>query len=303
MAVEAAAGRRTGESEPARGFAFALAAYLAWGFLPLYMKAVAFVPAVEVVAHRIIWSVPVAAAILWWLGRTSDLKAAFRSPRTLMMATLTAFLISINWAIYVWAVGAGRAVEAALGYYINPLVNVLLGAVLLGERLKPAQLAAVGFAVGAVAILSLETRGLPWVSLALAFSFAFYGFFRKTLPVGAAQGFMLEVLILSIPALGFVVYTGMEGTSHFLNDGPQAVVLLLIAGPITTVPLILYASGAKLLRFATLGLMQYIAPTIMFLIAVLVFREPFSSAEATAFGLIWAALALYSWSMLRSVRG
>lgn len=302
MAIEAAAGGRAGESEPARGFAFALAAYLAWGFLPLYMKAVAFIPAVEVVAHRIIWSVPVAAAILWWLGRTGDLKAALKSPRTLMMATLTASLISINWAIYVWAVGAGRAVEAALGYYINPLVNVLLGAVLLGERLKPAQLAAVGLAIAAVAILTLETHGLPWVSLALAFSFGFYGFFRKTLPVGPAQGFMLEVLILSVPALGFVVYTGMAGTSHFLGDGPRAVVLLLIAGPITTVPLILYATGAKLLKFATLGIMQYIAPTIMFLIAVFIFREPFSSAEATAFGLIWAALAIYSWSMLRTAR-
>ena len=294
MAVEAAISGRTGEKEPARGFAFALAAYLAWGFLPLYMKAVAFIPAVEVVAHRIVWSVPVAGAILWWLGRTGDLKAALRSPRLLLMATLTASLISVNWAIYVWAIGAGRAVEAALGYYINPLVNVLLGAILLGERLGRPQLAAVGLAVGAVAILTVETRGLPWVSLALAFSFAFYGFFRKTLPLGAAQGFMLEVLILSVPALGFVAYTAMEGTSHFLNDGATAVILLIAAGPITTIPLILYASGAKLLRFSTLGLMQYIAPTIMFLIAVLIFQEPFSRAEATAFGLIWAALALYS---------
>jgi chloramphenicol-sensitive protein RarD len=298
MAVEVAGTGR----EPARGFAFALSAYVLWGFLPLYMKVVDFIPPIEVVAHRILWSVPVAGAIQWWLGRTGDLKVAFRSPRTLLMATLTASLISVNWAIYVWAIGAGRAVETALGYYINPLVNVLLGAVLLGERLTRAQMAAVALAVIAVAVLSVDAGGVPWVSLALASTFGFYGFLRKTLPIGPSQGFMLEVLILSVPALGFVVFTLVDGTSHLLTGGPTAIGLLILAGPITTIPLVLYAFGAKLLRYTTIGLMQYIAPTMIFLIAVFVFREPFSRAEAISFGLIWAALAVYSASLLRGHR-
>lgn len=291
------------DREPARGFAFALGAYVLWGFMPLYMKAVSYVPPVEVVAHRVIWSVPVAGAVLLALGRTADLKAALRSPRTLAMAAVTAALISTNWAIYVWAIAADRAVETALGYYINPLVNVLLGAVLLGERLNRAQLVAVALAVTAVVILTFSAGGLPWVSLVLAFSFGFYGFLRKTLPIGPSQGFMLEVLILSIPALGYIIVTAVNGTGHFWGAGPGGIGLLMLAGPVTATPLILYAFGAKLLRYSTIGVMQYLAPTIIFLIAVFVFHEPFSHTRAIAFGFIWAALAIYTWSMLRRPRG
>lgn len=289
------------QGEGARGLAFGLSAFLLWGFMPLYMKALAYISPVEVVAHRILWSVPVAGATLVVLGRTSDIRAAIGSPKTLAMALLTATLITTNWGIYVWAVAVGRTVETALGYYINPLVNVLLGAVLLGEKLNRAQALAVSLAVVAVAILTASAGGLPWVSLVLAFSFGFYGFFRKTLPIGPSQGFFLEVAILSIPAFGYACWLAATGEGHFAVTIKDSA-LLLGCGPVTAIPLILYAFGAKLLRYTTIGLLQYVAPTMIFLIAVFVFHEPFSKWEAIAFALIWSALGIYTWSVFDSER-
>ena len=295
----------TGEpqaSEPVSGIAFALSAYFLWGMMPFFMKAVAHIPSAEVVAHRVAWSVPVAGAVLLVLGRTRDIKAAFRSPRTLRMAALTAALITLNWGLYVWAIAVDRTLETALGYYINPLVNVVLGAMLLGERLTRLQLCAVALAALAVGILSLEAGGLPWVSLMLALSFGFYGYFRKTLPIGPSQGFFLEVLILALPALAYILWLQAAGRGHFLASNPIDLTLLVMCGPVTAVPLILYAFGAKLLRYSTIGLMQYVAPTMIFLIAVFAFGEAFNLAKLVAFALIWTALAIYSWSMYRSGR-
>ena len=285
------------DADARRGFFYALSAYVLWGFLPFYMKAVDHIPAAEIVAHRIVWSVPIAGAVLLFLGRTADIRAAFRSPRTLLMAALTAAIITVNWGVYVWAIAANRAVETALGYYVNPLVSILLGALLLGERLSRPQTIAVGLAVLAVVVLTVEAGGLPWVSLVLAFSFAVYGFLRKTLPVGPSQGFFLEVLILSVPSLAYVIWLETTGQGHFLADGGSNIGMLLFAGPVTAVPLILYAFGAKLLRISTIGIMQYIAPTMIALIAIFAFGEPFGVGRIVAFGLIWAALALYTWSM------
>ncbi|CAN7628677.1 EamA family transporter RarD [Mesorhizobium sp. LjRoot246] len=290
------------DSKARRGFLLALGAYLLWGLLPFYMKAVAHLPLAEVIAHRIVWSVPIAAAVLVWAGRTADFKAALRSPRTIAMAALTAALISVNWGIYVWAIAVDRTVETALGYYINPLVSVVVGALLLGERLDRLQIAAVVLAAVAVAVLTIEGGKLPWVSLALAFSFAAYGFFRKTLPIGPSQGFLLEVLLLSVPALGYIVYLTATGQDHIISSSGADTALLIGCGPITSVPLLLFAFGAKLLRLSTIGIMQYIAPTMVFLIAVLIFDEPFGTTQAVAFALIWAALAIYSWSMLTTAR-
>jgi chloramphenicol-sensitive protein RarD len=289
-------------SNATRGFAFALSAYLLWGLLPLFLKLVAHIPAVEVVAHRIVWSVPIAGTVLLLLGRTADVKAAFSSPRTLAMAALTAALITFNWGTYVWAIAVNRAVETSLGYYINPLLSVVMGALFLGERLTRTQVAAVGLAVAAVVLLTVETGGLPWVSLILAFTFALYGFFRKTLPIGPSQGFFLEVLLLSVPSLFYLIWLQSRGQGHFLPSQPMDILLLILCGPATAVPLLLYGFGAKLLRLSTIGIMQYIAPTLVFLIAVFVFGEPFSGMRAVAFLLIWTALALYSWSMF-SARG
>lgn len=288
------------DEDTPRGFAFALTAYLLWGFLPLYMKAVNHIPALEVVAHRVIWSVPIAAVVLIWLGRTQDIRAALRSPRTMGMALITAALITVNWLIYVWSVGAGRAVETALGYYINPLFSIFLGAVLLRERLDGRQKTAILLAVAAVGLLALETGGLPWVSVGLALTWGLYAFFKKSLPVGPNQGFFLEVLILTIPAIGFVAYTEFNGTGHFGSTGMTDVWLLLGCGLVTAVPLMIYANGAKLLRLSTIGIMQYIAPTMIFFIAVFIFKEPFGPYKLAAFVLIWIALAIYTSSLLRS---
>lgn len=291
-------GAQEPQRESARGFLFACGAFGLWGFMPLYVKALEHVPAAELVAHRVVWSVPVAGAVLLALGRTGDIALALRSPRTLGMAALTALVISINWGVYVWAIMAERALEAALGYYINPLVSVMLGAVLLGEKLSRLQMAAVVLATIAVIVLTVDAGGLPWVSLLLAFSFAVYGFLRKTLPVGPSQGFFLEVAILTVAALPYLLWLAAVGEGHFTLSRPADMALFLLAGPVTAVPLILYAFGAKLLRVSTIGIMQYIAPTMIVVIAFFVFGEPFGGARIVALALIWAALVLYSWSML-----
>lgn len=283
-----------------RGFTLALFAYLLWGLLPFYMKAVQHLPLLEVIAHRIIWSVPIAGAVLVWMGRTADFKAALRTPRMLAMAAVTAVLITVNWSIYVWAIAVDRTVETALGYYINPLVNVVVGAAVLGERLGRLQIVAVLLATVAVTILTIEQGILPWVSLALAFSFAAYGFFRKTLPIGPSQGFLLEILILSIPALGYIFWLQATGQGHFLAGSTENTWLLIGCGPVTAVPLLLFAFGARLLKLSTIGIMQYIAPTMVFLIAVFIFHEPFGTAQAIAFALIWAGLALYTFAMFQN---
>lgn len=285
-----------------RGFVYALAAYGLWGLLPLFLKAVSHLPALEVVAHRILWSVPVAGAVLVATGRTGDLKAALRSPRTVALASLTAGLITINWGIYVWAIAVERTVETSLGYYINPLMSVVMGAVLLGERLSRAQVAALGLATCAVVLMTVEAGVLPWVALVLAGSFAIYGFLRKTLPIGPSQGFFLEVLILSVPALAYAIWLQATGASHFVVSQPRDMLLLLACGTATAVPLLFYGFGAKLLKLSTIGIMQYVAPTGIFLIAVFAFGEPFGIVRAAAFALIWVALAIYTWSMVSQAR-
>jgi chloramphenicol-sensitive protein RarD len=283
-----------------RGFLFALAAYLFWGVLPLYMKLVGHLPTLEVLSHRVIWSVPIALVLLVWLGRTADIRRALRSPKTLLQAAVAAAFVSVNWGLYVWAISVDRALETALGYYINPLLTVLLGAVMLGEKLSRAQVVAIGFALAAVAVLTWEAGGLPWVSLGLAFSWAMYAFFKRTLPVGPAQGFFLEVLILLLPALAFVFWLEATGRGHAGNVSDA--LLLVGCGLVTAVPLIVYATGAKLLTLSTIGIMQYIAPTIVFVIAVFVFGEPFSGIRLFAFVLIWIGLAIYTWSFLAKNR-
>ncbi|MBY5803565.1 EamA family transporter RarD [Rhizobium leguminosarum bv. trifolii] len=303
MSTDASVPLAKNEDSP-RGFAFALTAYLLWGFLPIYMKAVAHISPAEVIAHRIVWSLPLAGIVLIVLGRTQDIRAALSSPRMLAMAALTASLITVNWGTYVWAIGAGHSLDAALGYFINPLFSIFLGAVFLKEKLQPLQIAAIALAALAVAILALDSGGIPWVALTLAISWGFYALLRKTLPLGPNQGFFLEVLILSGPALLYILYLEFgSGQGHLYRTGLADTILLLGCGVITAVPLMIYANGAKLLKLSTIGIMQYIAPTMIFLIAVFVFHEPFGTARMIAFPLIWAGLFLYSWSMLKGSRG
>jgi chloramphenicol-sensitive protein RarD len=303
MSVDATAPIIKNEDSP-RGFAFALTAYLLWGLLPIYMKALAHISPAEVIAHRVIWSVPIAGLVLLVLGRTQEIRDALRSPRLIAMATLTAALITVNWGTYVWAIGAGHSLDAAMGYFINPLISIFMGSVLLKEKLRPLQIAAIGLAAIAVVVLAFDGGGLPWIALTLAFSWAFYAFFRKTLPLGPNQGFLLEVLILSVPAILYILYLELvTGEGHFIETGWSDTALLLGCGLITAAPLMIYANGAKLLKLSTIGIMQYIAPTMIFLIAIFAFHEPLGTARMIAFPLIWAGLVLYTVSMLNAKRG
>ena len=301
MSDRIAAPAQSGDS--LSGFLYALSSYLLWGFLPLYMKALAHIPPVEVIAHRILWSVPVALAVLLATGRTADLRHALRTPRMLAMAAVTAAFVSVNWGIYVWAIGAGHALDAALGYYINPLFSIFLGAVLLRERLNAAQWVAIALAAAAVAILTADTGRVPVVALGLTLTWGVYAFLKKWLPIGPNQGFTLEVLLLTPLALGYLAFVSGRGTSHFAQGVALDTWLLIGCGAVTAVPLMLYANGAKGLKLSTIAIMQYIAPTMIFLTAVFVFHEPFGRARMIAFPLIWAALVIYSGAMLAQARG
>lgn len=299
MSVDATVPAVKNEDTP-RGFAFALVAYLLWGFLPVYMKAVAHIPPPEVIAHRIVWSLPLAGLVLLLRGRLGEIATTLRTPRLLAMGVLTAALITVNWGTYVWAIGSGHSLDAAMGYFINPLISIFLGAVLLKEKLAPLQIAAIALAAIAVVVLIVSGGGVPWIALTLAFSWAFYAFFRKTLPLGPNQGFFLEVLILSLPALAYMIYLQMSGTSHFMQAEATDTALLIGCGFITAIPLMIYANGAKLLKLSTIAIMQYIAPTLVFLMAVFLFHEEFDAGKLLAFAFIWAALIVYTWSMFRN---
>ncbi|MCV2887607.1 EamA family transporter RarD [Ruegeria aquimaris] len=284
-----------------RGLALAITAYLLWGFLPLYMKALSHISPVEVVAHRIVWSVPVAGILLIALGRTRDLRAALRNPRMLGMACVTAALISVNWAIYVWAITTGHALDAALGYYINPLFSIALAALILGERLTRIQGLAIILAAAGVAVLVFEAGKLPWAALSLTVSWGFYALFKRSLPIGPNQGFLLEVLILTPFALAFLLWQSAQGLGSF-GVTTQDTVLLAGAGVVTAVPLLVYANGAKLVRLSTMGILQYIAPTMIFITAITLFGEEIDRGRMIAFPMIWAALVIYSVPMLRQMR-
>lgn len=288
--------------DTAAGFGFALTAYFLWGFLPIYMKILAHVPTLEVLAHRVIWSVPVSLLVLILLGRTADLRAALGSIRHLGMAALTAALISVNWGIYVWSIQSGHALDAALGYYINPLFSVFLGAVLLGEKLSAAQKWAIGLAALAVAVLAVEAGRVPVVALGLTVTWGLYAYFKKQLPLGPNQGFALEVLILLPAALFYALWLAWQGNSMFLQGNPPDDMLLMGLGLVTAAPLMIYANAAKLLRLSTIGILQYIAPTMIFLTAVFWFGEEFGRGKMIAFPMIWIALAIYSFSLVRQAR-
>lgn len=290
-------------SDSPKGLAYAILTYGMWGFLPLYMHLLVTVSSFEIIAHRVLWSLPVAGAVLWWQGRAGDVLAAFRQPRLLAMAGLTASLVTVNWLIYVWAVTSGHALDAALGYYINPLFSVFLGATLLGERLTRAQIAAILLAAAAVILLTIQLGRLPLPALGLTVSWGLYAYFKKSLPLEPNQGFMLEVLLLApLAAIGLAWQAG-AGQPHF-RVPPDLVSLLLIGcGPATAIPLMFYANAAKLLRLSTIGILQYITPTMIFLCAVLFLDEPMGTARMIAFPMIWAALLIYSVSLLRGARG
>lgn len=293
---------QTTQTDSPRGLAFALAAYVLWGLLPIYMKALAHIPAIEVIAHRVIWSLPIAAAVLIWQRRSDDVVAALRNPRLLAMAALTAALISVNWLTYVWAVGNDHALDAALGYYINPLFSVTLGALLLGERLSRMQIFAIVLAFAAVVVLTVQAGRLPLIAVTLTFSWGLYAYFKKSLPLGPNQGFTLEVMLLTPFALGYLVWLGATGQGAFVDGSTRDILMLIGCGPVTAIPLLFYANGAKLLRLSTIGFLQYLTPTLIMVCAVLLFGEEFGTARMIAFPLIWLGLVIYSVSLVNTAR-
>lgn len=283
------------------GVLAAFTAFLIWGLAPLYFKAVGTVPPTEIVAHRVLWSALFLAALLaLWRG-FDGLRRLRAQPRLLGLLALTALLTGSNWLVFVWAISADRVLEASLGYFINPLVSVLLGRLFLGERLRPLQQLAVALACAGVLWRVLQVGALPWVALFLALTFGFYGLLRKRAPVDAVSGLFVETLITAPLAIAWLCWLRLGGTLHF-GHGAATDWLLPFAGVLTAVPLMLFAVGAQRLPLSTVGFLQYIAPTLNFMLAVFVFREPFDGPQLLGFGLIWAALAVYSTDMLRTAR-
>lgn len=276
------------------GMLYAALAYIAWGLFPLYFKRLSDVSAFEVIAHRTLWSMVFVAIVLTALRRWAWLVPVLRSPKLLGTCAVSALLLSTNWLVYVWAVQQGHVVEASLGYFINPLVNVVLGFVFLRERLRPVQWLAIGLAAAGVIWLTVTAGRLPWIALVLALSFGVYGLMRKTAQLGALEGLTLETLILSPFAAVALVWWTHQGTSALATGDPGHIAWLLLAGPLTAVPLLLFAAGARRITLTTLGLVQYLSPTIQFLLGVWLYHEPLAGARLVGFVLIWSALAVYS---------
>lgn len=292
-------------SEIRRGTLAALTAFSIWGLAPLYFRAVGGVPPFEVVAHRVLWSLVFLAALIAFVpgtGRFSAVAAVLRQPRLAGLLALTAMLTGSNWLVFVWSIDAGRLIEASLGYFINPLVSVLLGRLFLGERLRPLQQLAVGIAVAGVGWRIWQVGTLPWIALFLAATFGLYGLLRKRAPVDAVGGLFIETLVTAPLALGWLLWMGYRGELGF-GTALRVDLLLPLAGVLTAVPLMLFAVGARRLPLATLGFLQYLAPSLHFLIAVFLFGEPFDHTQLIGFVLIWSALAVYTADMVRHTAG
>ena len=275
------------------GLFYGVSAYFLWGVLPLYMKAMSHIPTLEIIGHRIVWSLPVVGFIVIVRGNTRNVISALKDPRQVLTSILTAFLLSINWGLYVWAITSGHALDAALGYFINPLFSIFLGAVFLKEKLNRVQWVAIIFVAFSVGLLTWDYGHLPYISLGMTFSWGIYGFLKKSLPIGPNQGFFLEILLLAPMAIVYIIYLEIVG-GYFWGGSSVDVFLLLGCGIVTAGPLLLFANGAKLLRLSTIGILQYLAPTMMFLIAIFIFKEEFGTIKFISFSIIWLSLIIYS---------
>lgn len=284
---------------PRIGLAAAFAAYTIWGFFPIYFKATAAVPPVELVAHRIIWSLPFGLIVLAFRKQIAETLSAFRSPATLGWLALSGFAIAFNWGIYIFAIQADRIFEASLGYYINPLAYVIAGAVFFRERLARLQIVAVGLAAIGVTVLTVSGSVFPWISLLLAFSFTLYGIIRKQVAIGAMPGLFIEICVLFLPALAYLFWLQIKGTGMFLSTAPSFDILLLFSGPLTVIPLLFFAIGARKLPLSVLGFIQFIGPTLQFSLG-LYYGEAFTPAHAICFAFIWTSVAVFIVSIIRT---
>ena len=288
-------------SEAKKGLIYCTSAHLLWGVMAYYFKLIDSVSPLEIAVHRGLWSLVIAFAVIWLLGQFDDIRRALAKPRVVATLALTSFLIVFNWGFYIWAIQHGRTIEASLGYYINPLLNVVAGAVFLGERFTRTQLVAIAIALVAVLIQTIALGVVPWLGLMLGATFCFYGLVRKTIDVGATQGFFIEVLILFLPALAVAVWLGSTGEAMFLTT-PFYTLMLMGCGLLTAGALLFFAAAIKRIRYSTAGLMQYISPSLVFLTAVFVFGEPMDVWRWLSFALLWVALAVYSYSAINEGR-
>lgn len=289
------------DTPPPNGLPYALGAYLTWGFVPVYFKLLSHVPPVEIVAQRIWWSIPLLLVIMAFRSQLADYAAIFRDRALLRNLVASAVLIAVNWVIYIWAVSTDHILAASLGYYLNPLVNVLLGRIFLGERLRPMQLVAVAVAAVGVAILIGDALDTLWVSVSLALSFGVYGLIRKITPVGSVPGLAVETTLLAPVSLAAALWFAAQGTGGFGDDW-QTSGLLILAGAITAIPLLLFATAARRMSYASLGFVQYLAPSIAFLLGVFVYNEPLNSTKLACFILIWISIAIFCVDALRTYR-
>lgn len=293
------------EREYRRGVLFGVLAYGLWGMFPLYWKMLPPASAIEGLAHRVAWSLVAVLGALLFVGRRrslDDLRAVARDRRKVLLLAAAAIVITVNWGVYIWAVNEGHVVETSLGYFINPLVIVMLGVVVLGERLRPAQWAAVGLGTVAVVVLTIGYGRPPWIALVLAASFAFYSLMKKFAMVGAVESQAIEAGVMVLPAVGFIVWLEATGAGTFLDSGVPHALVLAGTGLISTVPLLAFGAATLRIPLSLLGLLQYLAPVIQFLIGVLVFAEQMPPQRWFGFGLVWLALAVLTWDGLRGRR-
>lgn len=280
------------------GVIYGIIAYTLWGLLPLYWKILKAVPAYEILAHRVIWSFGFVLLIVIVTGNRNEILNILKDKKCMMYIIMCSILISVNWYIYIWSVNSNHIVEASMGYYINPLMSVLLGMIVLKEKLNVNQYIALGIAAFAVILLVIIYGSVPWVSLALAISFGLYGLCKKMVRAEATVGLAIETLILAPIALGFLLFTGFQGNGAF-GSSSTVTILLALSGIATATPLIFFAKSAKQVKLSTLGFLQYISPTISLILGVFVYKEHFSLVDLLTFGLIWIALIIYSSSLLK----
>jgi chloramphenicol-sensitive protein RarD len=276
-----------------KGLLYAAGAYITWGLFPIYWKWLHHVSAVELIAHRISWSFIILAIVLLSTRKIADFSSVANKRSVIVIYFLAALLIGANWLMYVWAVNAGFIVETSLGYFINPLLSVLMGVFFLRERLRPMQWIPVALAAIGVAYLTIVYGRLPWIALTLAFTFGFYGLVKKLAPLNSLYGLTLETGILFLPALIYLVFQEFNGQAFFLHDGIVTDLLLIGAGLVTTIPLLMFSSAARRIPLSMIGVMQYIAPTLQFLLGVLVYKEPFTHSQFFGFGIVWIALIIF----------
>lgn len=290
-------------AEARRGLWVALAAFVVWGLMPLYWHLLKAVPSLQIVAHRVVWSALLVALWLGWTQGRGWFAKVLAQPRLARLLALSGLCIGVNWGLYIWAVNAGHVVETSLGYFINPLLNVVIGTLFLREHLRPVQWVSVAIAGAGVLWLTFNYGSFPWIALTLALSFGVYGLIRKLAAVDPIVGLGVENAVLLLPALGYVAFAEATGQGGFFGDWGAAIdALLLVGGALTALPLIGFAFAVRRVPLSTIGLMQYLAPTMQFLIGVLLFREPFDVDRAIGFALIWSALALFMADSLRRAR-